>query len=147
MIASMVPLYYLNVYWPKVAPMLQRAIDRQDKCGLDDIYLWLINGDAVLWVVEDETADHDVVGTVVSRIVQHPRRRILFLDLLGGKRGAGGTITSMTWKDAMLDILRRWAKVNECDAIEFIGRAGWAEVFKNDGCTIKHYDFELPVEA
>jgi hypothetical protein len=139
---SLVPSEYIDTCWGEVEPMLQRAVDRQDKVDIGDVLFSISNGHKSLWVAYDEEG---IKGVVVSTIIQYPIKKILFLDYLGGKKGAGGTITSMTWKHAMLDILQKWAYDNNCESIEFTGRIGWLEVFKEDGCVVKSFNFELPV--
>ena len=121
--------------------MLQKAVDRQDKVELDDVFFALSKNSKSLWIAYD---DEGIKGVVVSTIMEHPIKRVLFLDYLGGKKGAGGTITSMTWKAPMLDMLQKWAHDNNCDSIEFTGRIGWLEVFKEDGCAVTSFNFQLP---
>ena len=49
------------------------------------------------------------------------------------------------WKDIMLDLLKKWAKDNNCDSLEAVGRLGWAKIFKNDGHKSLFNTFELPL--
>lgn len=139
---SLVPSEHIGACWEEVEPLLKKAVDRQDKVEISDVYFSLSTGAKSLWVAYD---NEGIKGVVVSTIVEHPIKKILFLDYLGGKKGAGGTITSMTWKTPMLDILQRWAYDNNCNSIEFTGRVGWLEVFKDDDCVVTSLNFQLPV--
>lgn len=64
----------------------------------------------------------EVLGAVVCAINLYPRRKILFIQFLGGDR-------SRLWRQNMYNLLKRFARDNGCDAMEGIGRVGWLRWF------------------
>ena len=138
---ALVPTEYLDTCWDEVEPILQKAVDRQDKYEMGDVLFALSKNAKSLWIAFDEEG---IKGVVVSTIIDHPIKKVLFLDYLSGVAG-GGTPSNHTWKDYMFDILQKWAYDNNCDSIEFTGRIGWGRALENIGCKVSTYNFELPI--
>lgn len=63
-----------------------------------------------------------VLGTLVCAINQYPRRKILFVQFIGGDR-------SRLWRQNIYSLIERFAIDHGCDGIEGIGRMGWLRWF------------------
>lgn len=130
---SLVPVEYVDQVWDTVKPYLKRALKyAAGKYEPEDVYSLVVDYGYPLWVAFD---DEGIKGAVITRFVQYPRKKYLFLEFCGGRDG-------FSWKAPMLDVLRSWAKDNGCDGIEAAGRAGWQKVFEKDGYkpTLQHFE-------
>lgn len=134
---SIVPGGRIMEAWAMVEPFMEMAAEATNgRYTALDILDALLNMNHDLWVVFDDTA---VKGALVTAIKQYPNKRYLELAFIGGEDGH-------TWKDQMLNIMRRWANDNSCDGIESCARLGWAKIFKDDGYRPMWQMFELPLE-
>tara|TARA_R110000787_G_scaffold36714_2_gene93525 strand:+ start:405 stop:887 length:483 start_codon:yes stop_codon:yes gene_type:complete len=140
-VISAVPPEMLTSTWPKVRHYLKKAAVRTyGRYDLDDILVSCTDYDSAMWIAfRKETME--IVGVVVTNFRQYPRKRYLDLMFIGGETGTG-----QQWKKPMLDMLRRWAKDNNCDGIESAGRPGWARMFKDEGYEVKWHTYELPLD-
>lgn len=130
---SLVPVEYVDGVWGAVEPYLKKALKyASGKYEPSDVYSLVTDYGYPLWVAFD---DEGIKGAVITRFVQYPRKKYLFLEFCGGRDG-------FSWKAPMLDVLRSWAKDNGCDGIEGAGRAGWRKVFEEDGYkpTVQHFE-------
>lgn len=135
---SIVPGGRVMEAWAMVEPFMEMAAEATNgRYTTLDILEALLNMNHDLWVVFDDTT---VKGALVTAIKQYPNKRYLELAFIGGEDGH-------TWKDQMLDIMRRWANDNSCDGIESCARLGWAKIFKDDGYRPMWQMFELPLET
>ena len=130
---SLVPVEYVDQVWGTVEPFLKKALKYAvGKYEPEDVYALVVDYGYPLWIAFD---DEGIKGAVITRFVQYPRKKYLFLEFCGGRNG-------FSWKAPMLDVLRSWAKDNGCDGIEGAGRAGWRKVFEKDGYkpTVQHFE-------
>ena len=133
---SLVPTEYVDQVWGTVEPYLKKALKyAAGKYEPEDVYSLVVDYGYPLWVAFD---DEGIKGAVITRFVQYPRKKYLFLEFCGGRDG-------FSWKAPMLDVLRSWAKDNGCDGIEGAGRAGWRKVFERDGYKpiVQHFELGL----
>lgn len=101
--------------WDRAAPILARAIARQDTHAAEDIKAELDAGRAQLWC--------GTASALVTEIVVHPRRRVCRIWL------AAGDMTELVHE--MLPDVEAWAAAQDCDAMELVGRHGWARVLES----------------
>jgi hypothetical protein len=130
---SLVPVEYVDQVWGTVEPFLKKALKYAvGKYEPEDVYALVVDYGYPLWIAFD---DEGIKGAVITRFVQYPRKKYLFLEFCGGRNG-------FSWKAPMLDVLRSWAKDNGCDGIEGAGRVGWQKVFEKDGYkpTLQHFE-------
>lgn len=133
---SLVPVEYVDQVWGTVEPYLKKALKyAAGKYAPEDVYSLVVDYGYPLWVAFD---DEGIKGAVITRFIQYPRKKYLFLEFCGGRDG-------FSWKAPMLDVLRSWAKDNGCDGIEGAGRAGWRKVFEKDGYKpiVQHFELGL----
>lgn len=133
---SLVPVEYVDQVWPTVEPYVIKALKyASGKYQPEDVRNLVVEYGYPLWVAFD---DEGIKGAVITRFIQYPRKKYLFLEFCGGRDG-------FSWKAPMLSVLRSWAADNDCDGIEGAGRDGWQKVFEKDGYkpTLRH--FEMPL--
>lgn len=134
---SLVPPEHVTDVWPAIRRYVEKAVKMTSgKYEPEDVLGLVTEYHYPLWIAFDDT---DIKGAVITRFIDYPRKRYLFLEFCGGKDGH-------SWKDAMLDILRRWAKQNGCAGIEAAGRAGWKKIFEHDGYKPTLSNFELALD-
>jgi hypothetical protein len=138
MIVSLVPFERVHECWANVAPFMERAAEYTfGRYHADDIYdLCSQRQDYQLWVAFDN--EGKFYGAVVTSFTEYPGKRVLSMHFCGGDE-------LHLWKEPMLDLLKRWARDTQCDAIESTGRKGWEKIFKNDGYKVQWVTYELPV--
>lgn len=133
---SLIPSQYVDSCWEKVEQFIDKAAEyTYGRYTTGNIYDMIKDGDYQLWVAMNEK---EFKGAVVTNIITYPQRKLLGMQFCGGEE-------LDTWKDPMLDILKRFAKDVGCEGIESTGRPGWAKVFKNDGYKATWVTYELPV--
>ena len=121
---SLVPGTSVHEIWEDIAGYMDQACEESGGRYLAADVLHLVsNLGYQLWIAFDGTG---IKGTVVTGFVQYPRKKCLDLMFMGGTEGR-------EWKTPMLDMLKKWAVDNDCEALEGIGRVGWERVFKEDG--------------
>lgn len=131
---SLVPPEYVLDVWPAVVGYVAKATKYSSgKYEPEDVLRLVTDYNYPLWIAFD---DEQIKGAVITRFIEYPRKKCLFLEFCGG-------IDGFSWKDAMLSTLRRWAKDNGCDGIEATGRLGWKKIFESDGYKPTLQNFEL----
>jgi hypothetical protein len=139
MIASYVPVEYVDLVWPQIEAYMQGAADyTYGRFTAEDIRIGLHREQQELWVALDEETN-EIYGAVVTQILTYPRMSTLVMHFTGGKE-------LPKWKAPMLAMLQKYAKDSGASVIESYGRGGWAKVFKNDGFVSRFMFYELPVE-
>lgn len=134
---SLVPTQYIDTCWDKVEGFMAKAAEyTYGRYKTGDIYDALKDGDYFLWVAyEGDTFK----GAVATSFAVYPQRKLLCMQFCGGEE-------LHLWKDAMLALLRKFAKDMGCDGIESTARQGWAKIFKDDGYKANWATFELPLD-
>jgi hypothetical protein len=140
-IAAMVRIYYvprasIDDHWPAILELLAPAIEREARnIGPEHVYDDIAAGNSLAWVVEVEDK---LVGSFVTSLVQHPRRRTLRIDYLAGSE------LSEWWAEA-LSAVEISAKQCEAQAIEANGRDGWTQYARRVGFERRWSHFELEI--
>jgi hypothetical protein len=100
--------------------------ERSLKHVLDDLY----SGEKQIWL---HSTGEVFTATVITQIVEYPSKRTCEVTYLGG--------------DGSLDIIRdkkhvqqveEWARYNQCQDIQIIGRKGWLRVLKDQDYTERY---------
>ena len=74
----------LSTVWPKVAPMLQRAIDLDpNEITIEQVEYFVRVGRTYLLVWEEP--DEGITGAVTVDFIDYPRERVAHVNLMGGK--------------------------------------------------------------
>ena len=134
---SMVPKEHVDAVWKDVEGYLEGAAEyTYGRFEVEDIYDSITQYDSDLWIAfEDEGK---IIGAVVTRFIDYPRKRFLSMDFTGG-------VQLKKWKQKMLELLQKWAYDNYCEGIESSGRPGWSKIFSEDGHKLRFHTYELPV--
>ena len=133
---SLITSEHVDNVWPEVEPHMERAAEyTYGRFTVDDILDSIKQYDYQLWIAFD--TDARILGAVVTRFIQYPRKKYLDLTFIGGNE-------AITWKDPMLKMLQHWAYDNECDGIESSGRTGWSRALRKDGYKMLWQTYELP---
>ena len=136
--ATTVPSDYINVVWPSISTYLKGAADyTYGRFNIEDIYDGLFTRPQQLWVAYDDS-DNRVYGAVVTEVIEYPRMKALVMHFTGGE-------DLPKWKTEMLELLKEFARGQQCSIIESYGRRGWGKVFKDDGYEERFTFYELPV--
>ena len=134
---SLVPTQYIDTCWEKIEAFIAKAAEyTYGRYTVSNIHDLVMDGEYQLWIAYD---GKDFKGAVVTNIINYPQRKLLGMQFCGGEELS-------TWKDPMLDLLKRFARDSGCEGIESTGRPGWAKVFQNDGYKATWVTYELPLE-
>jgi hypothetical protein len=119
-------------HWDRVAPILQRALDKFDYgSDSDDILSDIMRGGRELWLVGDDA----VAITSVSRL---PKFAVLDISLLAGDR-------IDLWLNDLVIAFSNYAKTVGCKYIDGFGRRGWTKKLEAYGFKPYSYDVRLEV--
>lgn len=91
-------------------------------------------GDTSLWVAHD---DDGVVAGMISRVVQHPAKRVVFVEMLAGRE-------IKTWYNEGLTMLEKFRDINDATTIEASCRGGLAKFLEQRGWSRKAVIMESP---
>lgn len=115
------PVELLHKLPPRVITDIQSALEYgHGERNLKDITDSIQKGDKQVWVHSTEDL---FTGTVITEIIQYPRKKTCQIIYLGGD-------SSLKFLDE-LQVIEEWARLNNCVDIQVIGRKGWLRVLKN----------------
>ena len=113
---SAVPPAVLDVVWPDVAPLLQKATDTSNnRYDLNSVHNALRTGKIALWVVMDGTTP---IAALTTRVSQMPGTRALAIDWMGGTR-------MREWLPQVHETLSSYGKAYGCTEMHGFGRRAW----------------------
>jgi len=131
-----VPASMLDEFWPlayKYIRLAQRRVDRN--ISMADVKAKISGGEYVLLLVY---VQDKLSAAVIVSVVQHPRRRNLSIDYVGGENLAA-------WGEPVLKMLTDMAKDRGLDAIEASGRSGWSLLAKRHGWRPVYVRYEMEI--
>ena len=138
---SLVPSDKIGLIWDQAEKYLKKSASRSNgRTRIEDIFHDLISSKTHLWVIFD-TGDLSIVGVQITLFNNYPTgKKMLCLEHTAGKN-------MQEWVENGIDLIIKFAKDNECDGIEGIGRHGqWNWVKKKKGwkrpATFYEYNFE-----
>lgn len=114
--------------WPEIAPILKRATARTDGCYEPiDVLQQAMANRVGFWLIEDGA---ELVGVAVGEIRQYPRKRVLDIPFLAGKRLTEWWPLFVTETDAR-------AREHGCASItSACGRPGWSKFWAAHGVKV-----------
>jgi|TARA_R100001510_G_C7630518_1_gene189455 hypothetical protein len=138
---SYIPSEQLTMIWDKVEKYLKKTASRSNgRTRVEDIFHDLLNNNSQLWIVFD-TGNLDITGVMITLFNDYPTgKKMLCIDHITGKN-------MQAWAEEGIDILTNFAKTNNCDGLEGVGRHGlWHWVKNKVGwkkpATFYEYNFE-----
>ena len=121
-VLSGVPIAIIPDYWPVASGLLDRAVSYSGgRYELADIFDALMSGKMQLCSAGGDDGKPHVVA--VTEIVNYPHKRVANISMLAGEGRD-------RWLHH-LESVEKWARDNDCEAIELRGRAGWERVLKD----------------
>lgn len=131
-----VPVKMVPAVFPTVVPLLAQTLTSgrlgvMGRLDTDDLFRLLLEvrvapdgtqGTAMQLFLAIDTKREQVLGALVTEILDYPKKRVLSLAFLGG-------IDMPRWADCIKD-LELWAKDAGCHQVEIPGRHGWERVFR-----------------
>lgn len=106
-------------YWHLVKDHLKRALEHGvGESTLTDYLRRLLNFQAQLWVVTDD--NYNVVSVTLTKFIDYSTHRTLHIVATSGNDFEG-------WADQYY-VVEKFAKENNCKAVEQWGRPGWSKV-------------------
>ena len=127
-----VPEKDLHIIWNEVEPLIKKALD--DCYTADDILKGLINNSFQLFI----SWNNKVECAVVTEVAQYPQKKILRYFLAGAE---GNNLNN--WLEPIQQEIEKFAKFNNCQAVEVAGRKGWARKLKGYEQKIYLFNKEL----
>ena len=112
-----VPEKDIHIIWNEVEPLIKKALD--DCYTADDILKGLINNSFQLFISWNDKVE----SAVVTEVAQYPQKKICRYFLAGGNN-------MNNWLEPIQTEIEKFAKLNNCQAIEVAGRKGWARKLK-----------------
>jgi hypothetical protein len=113
------PLDELIRLWSVVEPMLRKSTQRTKCYEPIDLLRLAMAGQIGIWVCE---VDGKPVASMVTKIEQYPRARVLEMLFCGGSR-------MKEWLPDAIRTMDHYARQTECQHIASIGRPGWARAW------------------
>jgi hypothetical protein len=105
--------------WHLIKDLLKKAIDHGvGESTLTDYLARILTYQAQLWVFIDD--DNRIVGVGLTKFIDYSTHRTLHIIAVAG-------IEWSTWADQYY-IVEKFAKENNCKAVEQWGRPGWSKI-------------------
>ena len=122
---SLVPIEYINDIWDEVKVILKPAVEvTNGRFMLYDIYSFAQMGRYQMWIAFDD--DRQIKGCEVTTVTDYPSKRVLTSLFTGGD-------DIRSWRNQMIDVITKFAKDHDCEAIEGHGREGWIKLLEPYG--------------
>lgn len=118
----------IDLVWPVVLPMLQRAIDLNDgDFDGNHVFERLMEDTMQLFIGYNTD---DIIYAAVTELIPYQHNKALRIVLMGGKQ-----INS--WVDTK--IFEKFGRLEGCNRIEIVGRKGWVKKLISRGYKQTHY--------
>ena len=125
--------------WKDIKKYIERSCKRSNgRHTADTIYKQILTNEATLWIAFEEN-QNVIKGCVITTFIYYPTGlKMLHISQLAGKN-------MEDWIEVGRPILDNWAKDNQCDGIEAMGRKGFAHwsTKKDDNWQASHVHFEM----
>ena len=112
-----VPQEDLHIIWNEVEPLIKKALD--DSYTAIDILDGLVKNAFQLFISWEDKVE----SAVITEVIQYPQKKVCRYFLAGGSN-------INNWLEPIQQEIEKFAKYNQCDAIEVAGRKGWLRKLK-----------------
>ena len=112
-----VPPEDLHLLWNEVEPLIKKALD--DTYSAKDILDGLIKNSFQLFISWEDKVE----CAVITEVSQYPQKKVCRYFLAGGNN-------MDNWLEPIQQEIEKFAKYNQCHAVEVAGRKGWARKLK-----------------
>ena len=107
----------LHIVWNEVEPLIKKALD--DTYTARDILDGLVKNSFQLFISWEDKVE----SAVITEVIQYPQKKVCRYFLAGGSN-------MNNWLEPIQQEIEKFAKYNQCDAIEVAGRKGWLRKLK-----------------
>ena len=112
-----VPQEDLHIVWNEVEPLIKKALD--DTYTARDILDGLVKNAFQLFISWEDKVE----SAVITEVIQYPQKKVCRYFLAGGSN-------INNWLEPIQQEIEKFAKYNQCDAIEVAGRKVWLRKLK-----------------
>jgi len=117
-VITQVPVEDLEFIWSQVKPQIEKALDGSySSC---DILEYIKQNRMQLWISWND----GIEASFVTEVCDYPQLRVLRWVLAGGSN-------MESWLDLVTSKVEDWAKRNNCQRLEIVGRKGWTKVLRD----------------
>ena len=140
MICTAVPREAIDIVWPDVINMLNKAVETsKGKYHINDIYEDLTKGFYNLWLIIDDNGEDKVIAALTTRLIKYPNRSAMAMDWVGGKR-------MVEWLPIAMEKLTSFAKDCGCSHLEGYGRKAWIKVLKRYNWKPEYIAYRMEID-
>ena len=117
-VITQVPVEDLEFIWPQVKAQLEKALD--GSYSSYDILEYIKQNRMQLWISWND----GIEASFVTEVCDYPQMRVMRWVLAGGSN-------MESWLDLVTSKVEDWAKKNNCQRLEIVGRKGWTKVLRD----------------
>jgi len=109
----------VRAFWPHVAPLLKRAIERTNLCRFQDIEDDVLDGDGLLWLAWSTRIE----AAATTILAKTDDGLVCVVTACGGEN-------MNNWLP-LLQGIEKYARNEGCRAVRIFGRRGWERTLKD----------------
>src|SRR6056300_1850383 len=117
-VITQVPVEDLEFIWLQVKPQIEKALD--GSYSSYDILEYIKQNRMQLWISWND----GIEASFVTEVCDYPQLRVMRWVLAGGSN-------MESWLDLVTSKVEDWAKKNNCQRLEIVGRKGWTKVLSD----------------
>jgi len=117
-VITQVPVEDLEFIWSQVKPQIEKALD--GSYSSYDILEYIKQNRMQLWISWND----GIEASFVTEVCDYPQMRVMRWVLAGGSN-------MESWLDLVTSKVEDWAKRNNCQRLEIVGRKGWTKVLRD----------------
>lgn len=117
-VITQVPVEDLEFIWSQVKPQIEKALD--GSYSSYDILEYIKQNRMQLWISWND----GIEASFVTEVCDYPQLRVMRWVLAGGSN-------MESWLDLVTSKVEDWAKKNNCQRLEIVGRKGWTKVLRD----------------
>ena len=117
-VITQVPVEDLEFIWSQVKPQIEKALD--GSYSSYDILEYIKQNRMQLWISWND----GIEASFVTEVCDYPQLRVMRWVLAGGSN-------MELWLDLVTSKVEDWAKRNNCQRLEIVGRKGWNKVLRD----------------
>jgi hypothetical protein len=117
-VITQVPIEDLEFIWSQVKPQIEKALD--GSYSSYDILEYIKQNRMQLWISWND----GIEASFVTEVCDYPQLRVMRWVLAGGSN-------MESWLDLVTSKVEDWARRNNCQRLEIVGRKGWTKVLRD----------------
>lgn len=114
-----VPPDRVKEIWPHVLHLIAKAMERGRMGRFEDVQTDVLGGNAFLWLAIENGS---VLASAVTKVTNEPGERLCTIVACGG-------YAFERW-GRLIEGLEKYARAENCVAVEICGRPGWSRALK-----------------